>query len=92
MYDRHQTANLMDRNGEIIDITGDRDVMFLLSNMQDEVHRFAISTFRRKHAKSQTRSVMDELPGIGEKSGPVRRYIGTSRQVPLFCKRESGVE
>ncbi|MBQ1827019.1 MAG: excinuclease ABC subunit C [Erysipelotrichaceae bacterium] len=65
--DRHQTANLMDRNGEIIDITGDRDVMFLLSNMQDEVHRFAISTFRRKHAKSQTRSVMDELPGIGEK-------------------------
>ncbi len=65
--DKHQTANLMDRNGEIIDITGDREVMFLLSNMQDEVHRFAISTFRRKHAKSQTRSVMDELPGIGEK-------------------------
>ncbi|MBR0137047.1 MAG: excinuclease ABC subunit C [Erysipelotrichaceae bacterium] len=65
--EKHQTANLMNRDGEIIDITGDRDLMFLLSNMQDEVHRFAITTFRKKHSKAQTKSLMDELPGIGEK-------------------------
>ena len=39
----------------------------LLENIQDEVHRFAITFHRDKRSKSQTASVLDDIPGIGEK-------------------------
>ena len=39
----------------------------LLENIQNEVHRFAITFHRDKRSKSQTASVLDEIEGIGEK-------------------------
>ncbi len=33
--------------------------------MQDEVHRFAISYHRQRRSKRMTRSILDEVPGIG---------------------------
>ena len=39
----------------------------LLENIQDEVHRFAITFHRDKRSKIQTASVLDDIPGIGEK-------------------------
>jgi excinuclease ABC subunit C len=38
-----------------------------LENIQDEVHRFAITFHRDKRSKSQVDSVLDHIPGIGEK-------------------------
>ncbi len=40
----------------------------LLEQMQNEVHRFAISFHKDKRSKSQTRSELDEIKGIGEKT------------------------
>ena len=40
----------------------------LLTNIQDEVHRFAITFHREKRSKRQTASLLDEIKGIGEKS------------------------
>ena len=34
--------------------------------MQDEVHRFAISYHRRVRNKAMTKSILDEVEGIGE--------------------------
>lgn len=39
----------------------------LLENIQDEVHRFAITFHRDKRSKSQTASALDGIKGIGEK-------------------------
>jgi excinuclease ABC subunit C len=39
----------------------------LLENIQDEVHRFAITFHRDKRSKNQTASILDDIPGIGEK-------------------------
>ena len=39
----------------------------LLENIQDEVHRFAITFHRDKRSKSQTASVLDDISGIGDK-------------------------
>ena len=39
----------------------------LLENIQDEVHRFAITFHRDKRSKSQTASVLDNISGIGDK-------------------------
>jgi excinuclease ABC subunit C len=40
----------------------------LLTNIQDEVHRFAISFHRAKRSKHQIESELDEIKGIGEKT------------------------
>jgi len=39
----------------------------LLENIQDEVHRFAITFHRDKRSKNQVSSILDGIPGIGEK-------------------------
>ena len=43
-----------------------RLIIFLLTQMQDEVHRFAISYHRRVRNKAMTKSILDEVEGIGE--------------------------
>lgn len=39
----------------------------LLENIQDEVHRFAITFHREKRSKSQIASALDNIKGIGDK-------------------------
>ena len=56
----------MDRNGTRIPIAKDSPLFFLLTRMQDEVHRFAISYHRKVRGKAMTRSILDEVEGIGE--------------------------
>lgn len=41
-------------------------VMFYLQQLRDEAHRFAITTHRKKRAKSITKSRLDEISGIGK--------------------------
>ena len=40
----------------------------LLTQIQDEVHRYAITFHRNKRSKRQTASELDEIKGIGEKT------------------------
>ena len=65
--DKHSTNALMDEDGSIFDIDKNSGLFFLLTRMQDEVHRVAISYHRRLRAKAQTRSILDEIEGIGPK-------------------------
>ncbi|MGM9759139.1 MAG: excinuclease ABC subunit UvrC [Parabacteroides sp.] len=53
----------------------------LLTRMQDEVHRFAITFHKDKRSKSQTRSELDTIKGIGEKTKVVllRHYKSVKR-------------
>jgi len=45
------------------------DVLFkLLANIQEEVHRFAITFHRNKRSKTQITSELDSIQGIGEKT------------------------
>jgi excinuclease ABC subunit C len=39
----------------------------IMQQLRDEAHRFAIGLFRRKKLKEDFHSVLDEIPGIGEK-------------------------
>lgn len=66
--DRHRTRGLVYRNEEIpIDTHG--EAFRLITRMQDEVHRFAITYHRGVRGKEQVHSVLDDIPGVG----PVRR-------------------
>ena len=44
------------------------EVFRFLTQIQDEVHRFAISFHKQRRSKSQTDSELDKIPGIGEKT------------------------
>ncbi|MCI6271781.1 MAG: excinuclease ABC subunit UvrC [Erysipelotrichaceae bacterium] len=62
----HSTNSLMDFHGEIYDINKNSPLFFLLTRMQDEVHRVAINYHRKLRSKAQTKSILDEIEGVGE--------------------------
>lgn len=65
--DHHNTNALMDENGETFEIEKDSSLFFLLTRMQDEVHRVAITYHRKLRSKAQTKSILDEIEGVGPK-------------------------
>ena len=66
--DNHRTRGLYFHNEEI-PIDRDSEGFKLITRIQDEAHRFAIEYHRSLRSKSQVKSVLDEIPGVG----PARR-------------------
>lgn len=65
----HRTAELLfGFPPEPIGMKLDSPLFHLLTRMQDEVHRFAITFHRDKRSKNQNRSELDTIKGIGEKT------------------------
>ena len=63
--DNHRTRGLYYNNVEIpIDRHG--EAFKLITRIQDEAHRFAIEYHRSLRGKSQVKSVLDDIPGIGQ--------------------------
>ena len=63
---KHQTAGLMDKEGNIFDIEN-KNIFFLLTRMQDEVHRFAITFHQSLRSKNMKSSLLDGIKGLGSK-------------------------
>ncbi len=51
-----------------VGVRPDSELFRLLEQMQDEVHRVAISFHKRKRSKRQTQSELNEIEGIGDKT------------------------
>ncbi|MBO5093327.1 MAG: excinuclease ABC subunit UvrC [Lachnospiraceae bacterium] len=66
--DNHRTRGLY-YNNEEIPIDHRSEGFKLITRIQDEAHRFAIEYHRSLRSKSQVRSVLDDIPGVG----PARR-------------------
>lgn len=62
--DRHRTSALTDETHEF-DIDRDGELFKFLTRVQEEVHRFAITAFRKKHEKASVRSELDNIKGVG---------------------------
>ena len=66
---KHRTSELLfGFPPETIGMKMDSPLFHLLTRMQDEVHRFAISFHKDKRSKNQTRSELDSIKSIGEKT------------------------
>ena len=63
---KHQTAGLMDIEGNVYDIEN-KNIFFMLTRMQDEVHRFAISFHQSLRNKKMKSSILDDIKGLGDK-------------------------
>lgn len=66
--EKHRTSNLMMGDTlEIVALERNNQAFYLLQRIQDEVHRFAISFHRQLRGKNAFQSILDDVPGIGEK-------------------------
>ncbi|WP_129727751.1 MULTISPECIES: excinuclease ABC subunit UvrC [Bacillaceae] len=66
--EKHRTSQLIiGESARPIELERSSQEFYLLQRIQDEVHRFAITFHRHLHGKSAIQSVLDEIPGVGEK-------------------------
>lgn len=63
--DNHKTRAIINDALEEISIDKKSNLFLLLEQMQNEVHRFAITFFRKTISKSMTSSILDNIKGIG---------------------------
>ncbi len=71
-----------------VPIAEDSEALRLLQRVRDEAHRFAIDFHRQRRDQSMTRSLLDELPGVGPVRkrtllthfGSPERLVGASRE------------
>lgn len=66
---RHRTRQMLFGDPpQAVDVKPGSNLFHMLERIQDEVHRFAITFHRDKRSKSQVKSELDEIPGIGPKT------------------------
>jgi excinuclease ABC subunit C len=57
-------------------------LLYFLQRLRDEAHRFVIGTHRAKRSKEITRSILDDVPGIGAKrKKALLLHFGSARAV-----------
>jgi excinuclease ABC subunit C len=67
--EKHRTNELLyGFPAQVIAVKTNSTLFRLLTQIQDEVHRFAISFHRDKRSKRQVASELDNIPGIGSKT------------------------
>ncbi len=78
--DRHRTRAIVSDSGEIA-IRPNRAVFTFVTNIQDEVHRYAIG-FNRQQRKRVLGSTLEEIPGIGRKRAKeLMRFFRTVKNI-----------
>ena len=85
--DHHRTRGLYVQDEEI-PIGRTSPEFRLITQVQDEAHRFAITYHRSLRSKAQVHSLLDEIPGIGE----VRRKALMREFSSIDAVREAGIE
>ena len=65
--DRHRTRALVTPEGQEIGIQGNQAIFSLIGQIQEETHRFAIEFHRQQQNQRVRGSVLDQIPGVGEK-------------------------
>ena len=85
--DFHRTRAIFFDEEEIA-IDKHSEAFHLVTRVQDEAHRFAIEYHRSLRSKTQVRSILDDISGIGEtRRKALMRYFGDIQKI-----REASVE
>ncbi len=79
--DSHRTRGLY-YNNEEIPIDHSSEGFKLITRIQDEAHRFAVTYHRSLRSKSQVKSVLDEIPGVGTaRRKALMRHFGSLEEI-----------
>ena len=74
--------------GYTYDFDRSSEAFHLVTRIQDEAHRFAIEYHRSLRSKTQVKSILEDIPGIGEaRRKALMRYYGDIQKI-----REASVE
>jgi excinuclease ABC subunit C len=65
--DRHRTRGLIAEDGTETDLKDKPELFHLIGGIQEEVHRFVIDYHRGARRAKAVHSLLDDIPGIGEK-------------------------
>lgn len=58
------------------------EALYLLQFLRDESHRFAITAHRKKRAQAMTRSILDQVPGLGPaKQKALLKHFGSVKRL-----------
>lgn len=63
---KHRTSAISTSNGRI-DFNARKKAFTLVTNIQDEVHRYAVAYHHKKHKKSTLNATLTSIRGIGDK-------------------------
>lgn len=85
--DNHRTRGLYFNNVEL-PIDTHSEGFKLITRVQDEAHRFAIEYHRSLRSRTQVRSVLDDIPGVG----PARRKALMRRFKSIEEVKQASVE
>lgn len=78
---KHKTRAIATSGGEI-EIKSVRTAFTLVTNIQDEVHRFAISYHHKKHRKSSLNTTLTQIDGIGKKrAAALLKHFGSLKKI-----------
>lgn len=65
--DAHRTRAIVFNDGSEIELKNDKMLFSYAGNIQEEVHRFAITFMRGTKGKKMIHSVLEDIPGVGPK-------------------------
>lgn len=86
--DKHTTKGIVDYDGKTYNIEN-KNILFLLTRMQDEVHRYAITFHKEKRSKGMTKSFLDDIKGLGPKKKEViKKHFKTLESLKEVSKEE----
>ena len=86
--DKHQTSVLINQYLEKITLDKNSSEFILFANLQDEVHNFAITYHKQLRKKAMTKSILDEVKGIG----PARKKLLNDKFKSFKKIKEASVE
>ncbi len=91
--DKHRTQTLLyGFPPQEISMPVTSEVFRLLTNIQDEVHRFAISYHKKKRSKAQIHSQLDDIQGVGEATKQkILTHFGSVKRARI-AKEEEWIE
>jgi excinuclease ABC subunit C len=71
---QHKTHSIVLPTKEQIVLDHHSPIYLFLLNIQEEVHRYAINFFRQRFKNSTFKSILNEIPGLGDKS--IQKLLG----------------
>ena len=88
--DKHRTQTLLfGFPPKEISMPVTSEVFRLLTNIQDEVHRFAITYHKKKRSKAQIHSQLDDIQGVGEiTKHKILTHFGSMKRARTATKDE----
>ncbi|MBR6772553.1 MAG: excinuclease ABC subunit UvrC [Clostridia bacterium] len=87
--DRHRTRALVTPDGEEIALSSSPPAFALVTNIQDEAHRFAITFHRKKRSKKLISSVLDDIPGVGKtRKALLLKAFGSVKAIKAASREE----